>query len=116
MAATVKGTAYIVGIGSTALTNVLPVTYKVSGTEDAVVVRDGHGVAKARVIKSTTRTYTVTGNASTLPTIAAGSVATLTLAQGGTVVIYVTQGTKERSEDATLVTFVGVKESSITYS
>ena len=116
MAATVKGTAYIVGIGSVALTNYIPVEFTKETSEASELVRDGDGVAKARVIKDTEDRYTVRGNYSTLPTLAAGTVVTLTLDVGGTVGIYVETVRRTRNEGVAVVELTGIKQAGFTYS
>lgn len=117
MAATVQGTAYIVGIGSTALTNLEPVSYTKEEVEVSKVVRDGHGAAKARVIKDTLIRYTFSGPYSTaVAGVAAGAAITFTDDAGGSITGYCESRRQTRSEDEAILEFTVVKEAGITYS
>jgi len=89
MAATVKGTAYIVGIGDVALTNLVPITYKEETVEVSSVVKDGHGAPGARVIKDTAKRWTVTGNYTALPDVTEGTTVTFLDDAGASTVAHV---------------------------
>ena len=117
MAATVQGTAYLVGIGSVAFTNLIPVTYKEETFEVSSVIKDGHGAPAARVIKDTGVRWTVTGNYSTaVPAITEGATVTFTDDTGATIAAHVETTDNERTEDPGTFSFTCVLEASITYT
>jgi hypothetical protein len=103
MAATVQGAQITVGVGSAALTGFVVLKYTNESTMKEQYVNDGDGKPMSVVNKQAIRTLTISGNVTTMPTLKAGDVATITDDGGATVKARIISAPRKRDENPAMV-------------